>query len=449
MLNQIKFLTGLLLLISINIQAQQSDKKSYSFSLKQAIDFAFQNQTDIQNAVLDQKSAQSRANELLGIGLPQISASADITHFIDIPTTFVPAEFFGGEKGSYAPVQFGQPYSSTAGLSASQLLFDGSYLVGVKASRMYADLMRKQVIQTKTEKAALISKAYYNVQVNSERLQMLDANVKRLKKQLDEMQVMYDNGFIEKIDLDRISLAYNNIETEKANADRLIVLAQNLLKFQMGLNVNDELVLTDKLEDVKVVADNNLSQNIDISNRIEMDVLNTTKELLRADLRLKKSSYLPSLAAFGSYSVSASRNDFDIFENKPWFRTSIIGVKLNVPIFDGFQKAAKVNQARFALNKMENQIKTATQGFQLEAQTAKTTLTNALGSLANQEKNRTLAADVARITKIKYQQGVGSSLEVMDAETALKVAETNYYAAMVEAFIAKVDFEKATGTLIK
>ncbi|HMR46075.1 MAG TPA: TolC family protein [Bacteroidia bacterium] len=449
MLNQIKFLTGFLLLISINIQAQQSDKKSYSFSLKQALDFAFQNQTDIQNAVLDQKSAQSRANELLGIGLPQVSASADITHFIDIPTTFVPAEFFGGEKGSYAPVQFGQPYSSTAGLSASQLLFDGSYLVGVKASRMYADLMRKQVVQTKTEKAALISKAYYNVQVNSERLQMLDANVKRLKKQLDEMQVMYNNGFIEKIDLDRISLAYNNIETEKANADRLIVLAQNLLKFQIGLNVSDELILTDKLEDVKVVADNSLNQNIDISNRIEMDVLNTTKELLKADLRLKKSSYLPSLAAFGSYSVSASRNDFDIFENKPWFRTSIIGVKLNVPIFDGFQKAARVNQARFTLNKMENQIRTATQGFELEAQTAKTTLTNALGSLASQEKNRTLAADVARITKIKYQQGVGSSLEVMDAETALKVAETNYYAAMVDAFIAKVDFEKATGTLIK
>jgi len=209
------------------------------------------------------------------------------------------------------------------------------------------------------------------------------------------------------------------------------------------------LTLTDKLEDIKVVADNNLNQNIDISNRIEMDVLNTTKELLRADLRLKKSSYLPSLAAFGSYSVSASRNEFDIFENKPWFRTSIIGLKLNVPIFDGFQKAARVNQARFALNKMENQIQTATQGFQLEAQTAKTTLTNALGSLANQEKNRTLAADVARITKIKYQQGVGSSLEVMDAETALKVAETNYYAAMVDAFIAKVDFEKATGTLIK
>ena len=447
MLNQIKFLTGLLLLISINIQAQQSDKKSYSFSLKQAIDFAFQNQTDIQNAVLDQKSAQSRANELLGIGLPQISASADITHFIDIPTTFVPAEFFGGEKGSYAPVQFGQPYSSTAGLSASQLLFDGSYLVGVKASRMYADLMRKQVIQTKTEKAALISKAYYNVQVNSERLQMLDANVKRLKKQLDEMQVMYNNGFIEKIDLDRISLAYNNIETEKSNADRLIVLAQNLLKFQMGLNVNDELTLTDKLEDIKVVADNNLNQNIDISNRIEMDVLNTTKELLRADLRLKKSSYLPSLAAFGSYSVSASRNEFDIFENKPWFRTSIIGLKLNVPIFDGFQKAAKIRQQKLALRKIEIELVNFEQAIQLDIVSNRNALIDALSSLDNQDKNLTLANDIYRTSKLKYDQGVGSNLEVLDAETSLKEAQANYFNALYDATVAKINLDKALGNL--
>lgn len=448
MLKKFKLLP-VFVLITFQISAQQTNKNQYAFSLQQAVDFAIKNQVSVKNAELDKKIAKEKSDELLGIGLPQISGSADITKFIDIPTTFVPGEFFGGDPGSFYPVQFGQNYSSTAGLTASQLLFDGSYLVGLKASRMYVDLMHKQVNQTKTDLAATVSKAYFNVLILQEQTQILDANVKRLKKLRDDMKATYDNGFAEKIDYDRTVLAYNNIITEKEKLDRMVTLSVNLLKFQIGANVQDELTLTDKLEDIKSTTMINPADTIDVNNRIEMDVLQTTKRLLQIDLKLKRVAYLPSLAAFGSYSVNASRNDFDIFENKPWYRTSLVGLKLTVPVFDGFQKASRVKQARFAVDKIDNTIQSVSQGLQLEVQTARTSLINALASLDTQGENRKLAADVARITKKKFEEGVGSSLEVMDAETALKVAETNYYTALIEAYIAKVDYAKATGTLIK
>ena len=200
MLKKFKLLP-VFVLITFQISAQQTNKNQYAFSLQQAVDFAIKNQVSVKNAELDKKIAKEKSDELLGIGLPQISGSADITKFIDIPTTFVPGEFFGGDPGSFYPVQFGQNYSSTAGLTASQLLFDGSYLVGLKASRMYVDLMHKQVNQTKTDLAATVSKAYYNVLILQEQTQILDANVKRLKKLRDDMKATYDNGFAEKIDM--------------------------------------------------------------------------------------------------------------------------------------------------------------------------------------------------------------------------------------------------------
>ena len=307
----------------------------------------------------------------------------------------------------------------------------------------------KAVNQTKIETAVTVSKAYYNVLIANERIKLLTANVTRLQKLKDDTKAMFDNGFAEKLDFDRTTLAYNNIVTEKEKTERLLNLGLTLLKYQLGMNVNDDLTLTDELNEANMASEVSASDNIDVSKRVEMDILKSSKELLEMDLKLKRVAYLPSLAAFGSYSVNASRDVFDIFANRQWFRTSFVGIKLNVPIFDGFQKAARVNQAKLEVKKTENNIESLTQGLQLEAQQAKVALINSMASLETQKQNRTLAADIARITKLKYEQGVGSNLEVMDAETSLKEAETNYYSALFDTYIAKVDYAKATGTLTK
>lgn len=437
-----------ILFFATHAEAQQGG--SYSFTLQQAVDYGYANQATTKNSAIDTEIAQKRINELIGVGLPQISGSAEINKFIEIPTSFVPAEFFGGNPGEYFPVKFGQPYSSSIGLSASQLVFDGSYLVGLQASKTYAELSRKNLQQSRIETAAVISKAYYNVLVMNERVALLNANVERVGKLKSDTKAMYDNGFVEKIDNDRIELTYNNIVIEKQKAERFAATALNLLKFQMGMTLDSQLELADKLEtnvfDENIPAD----ENIDASKRIEYGILQTQKHLQELDLKRHRFEYLPSLVAFGSLSANASRNEFDFFDtDRRWFPTAIVGAKLSVPIFDGLQKAARISQAKLTLKKIDNGFNSLEQGIKLETQNSKNQLLSSAESLKLQRKNRELAQEVARVSKIKYDQGIGSNLEVVNAETLLKESETNYYGALYDALIAKIDYAKATGSLIK
>lgn len=436
----------LVFMFSKNINAQQSE--SFSFSLQQSIEYALQHQVTAKNAALDVEIAQKKINELIGVGLPNVTGSADINKFIEIPTSFVPAEFFGGKPGEYAPVKFGQPYSSSVGLSATQLVFDGSYLVGLQASRTYAELSRKNLEQSKIETSSNVSKAYYSVLVNRERHDLLVANVQRIKKLKDDTKAMYDNGFIEKIDNDRIALTYNNIVVEEQKVKRFLTISENLLKFQMGMDLNANLELTDKLATITTDETLPAEEKTDASRRIEYSILKTNKRLQELDLKRTRFEYLPSLVAFGSVSANASRNDFDIFDtDKRWYPTAVIGAKLSVPIFDGLQKSARIGQSKRTLQKIDNGFSALEQSISLEVQNSRTQLLNNIEMLKIQRENKDLATEVARVSKIKYDQGVGSNLEVINAETSLKEAETNYYGSLYDVLISKIDYAKATGSL--
>ena len=453
---RIIFKTSYALLIVIlsaainKISAQENSGASYSFSLQQAIVYAIQNQANILNAAIDQEIAQKKVNELTGAGLPQISGSVDAKKYIRIPTVVIPAIAFGGPPGVIQTAQFGLEYEASAGLSASQLIFDGSYLVGLQASKTYAELSRKNYQQTKIETALQVSKAYYNVLVNAERMELLNANVERVKKLRDDTKALYDNGFVEKIDFDRIELTYNNIVTEKEKTEKLLELGKQLLKFQMGMDMKAALTLTDDLKNTTFDESLPLDQQIDYTKRIEYSTLQTTKRLYELDLKKNRFAYLPTLVAYGGLSTYAYRFNFDFFDSKKgWYPTTVIGATLSVPIFDGFQKNARVQQSKLNLKKIENSFKSLEQGIALETQTARVNLQNSISSLETQKKNRELAEEVSRVSKIKYDQGVGSNLEIVNAETSLREAETNYYAALYDALIAKIDFQKATGNLVK
>jgi outer membrane protein len=220
------------------------------FTVQQAIEYALKNETNVKNAQIETQIAQAKINELIGVGLPQVKGSADINKFIEIPTSFVPGEFFGGEPGTYAPVQFGQNYSASAGLSASQLLFDGSYLVGLQASRTYADLSRKGLQQSKIDVAVNVSKAYYFVLVAEERFKQLESDIQRIAKLKSDTKALFDNGFVEKIDYDRVELNYNLLESARNQTKRVVENSYLLLKFQMGMDLKTPITLTEKIEDV-------------------------------------------------------------------------------------------------------------------------------------------------------------------------------------------------------
>lgn len=439
---------GLLAFIS-NSFAQTKDNNSYSFSLQQAIDYSLQNQNNIKNAMIDEQIAKAKVKEITGMGLPQINASFDLKDFVEIPTSLIPAEIFGGPPGSYAAVKFGTQYQATAGLDASQLIFSGDYFLGLKASKVFVELSQKATQRTKIETSATVSKAYYTVLVNQERIKLMDANVIRIKKAMDDTKALLDNGFVEKIDYDRLSVAYNNLLVEQEKVNRLLELGVYLLKYQMGMDINANLTLTDKLEDVKFdITEKVSAEKFDYTKRVEYSLFETQRDLAQLDLKRNKFSFLPQAFAYGSLSGAAQRNEFDIFDTKKsWYPTALVGAKITLPIFTGGQRYYKTQQAKLKLDQAENNMSFMQKSIDLEIASTTTLLKNTSQTLSIQKKNIETAQEVYRVTKLKQEQGVGSTLEMVTAETALKEAQTNYFNALFDALVAKIDFDKATGIL--
>jgi len=448
-MKKIIFLVILFFNIIFFAGAQSTDTTSTtSFSLPQAIDYAFSHQSSYLTAVLDEQISHAKVQEIIGIGLPQISGKIDVKNYPEIPTSFIPAEFFGGSAGEFVPVKFGTPYQAEAGFSASQLLFDPTYLVGIKASKSLRELATKNTQRTKIETVVSVSKAYFNVLVNRERMQLIDAQVIRIKKLRDDTQAMFDNGFVEKVDLDRLTLNYNNIITEKEKIGRVVALGEYFLKYQMGMDIFSNITLTDSLNEERIRNYVVTAEKPDVTQRIEYSLMQTNRDLETLNLKRYKGQYFPSLFAYGVLSVAAQRSEFDFYDtDQRWFPIGIIGGTLQWNLFDGLQREKKIKQANLSVKKAELSLQNIGIALALEAENGRTNLQNALTTLNAQKENMELATDVVRISKLKYDQGVGSNLEILNAETSMKEALANYYNALFDALVAKVDLDKALGII--
>jgi outer membrane protein len=444
-MNKTKLLLLAAFFNSVSLLAQDS---SYTFTLQQAIEYAYQHQKNVQNAQIDEQIANAKVKETTGIGLPQIGASFDVKDYLVLNYLF-PGQFGGGEPGTFIGFPIDAPsYAASAGVQATQLIFDGSYLVGLKASKTYRELAQKNVTRTKIETAVAVSKAYYGVLVNRERLKLLDANLVRVQKLRDDTKALYDNGFVEKIDYDRVVLTYNNLSTEKENIVRLRHLSEYMLKFQIGLPVTNEIALADSLSDAQIKNIALSSEKPDVTKRIEYSLLQSQRNFQQLDVKRFKSMYLPSLVLVGNIYTIEQRPELNIFDtHERWYPTAFIGATLSLPIFDGFQRERKIDQAKLSLRKVDNELADVTNALSLEAETNKTLLQNALSSFNTQQANLELANEVVRVTKLKYDEGVGSNLEVITAETSLREAQTNYYNALYDALVAKVDLDKSLGNI--
>lgn len=434
----------------VTLKAQQVDTASYSFSLQQSVDFALQHNTSVQNVLLDQVSADNKVKEVIGAGLPQISGSAEVQDFVKIPTSLIPGEFFGGQPGTYIPVQFGTKYNATVGLTATQLLFNGSYFVGIKAAKLYQELAQKNVDRTKIEASTDVTKAYYTVLVNNERKKLLDANLELVKNLMENTKALHKNGFAEQLDVDRITVTYNNLTTEASNINRLLDLSLVLLKYQMGMDQSANLTLTDKIENIAFTPTTFDNSKFDYRKRIEFQLYETQLRGQQLFLRSERFGYMPTLVLFGSASAQAQRTKFDFFDtNKDWYPIVVVGLRLSVPIFDGLQRHYRVEQYKVGILQAENNLIWMQRTIDMQRAVAQVTLQNSSASLQSQKDNMALAQSVFESATKKYNAGVGSNLEVLNAQTALKEAQTNYFTALYDAVIAKVEYDKATGAFTK
>jgi outer membrane protein len=445
---KLKLTGSLLWLLGIGSIAAYAQPKQYNLSLQEALNYAYQNQVDVKNAQIDVEISRNKVKETVAIGLPQVNGTASLQRFLDIPTQLVPAQFFNPNAGpnDFAPVKFGTNYNLSYGVEASQLLFDGNYLLGLQAASVYKELTVKALERTKIETSVSVSKAYYSVLVYRKRLELLNANVDRLKKTLDDTRAYYKNGFAEKIDEDRLSVLYNNLTTELANVTRMVDLSLSLLKFQIGMPVDAELNLTDNMESLQLQEAALQVEAVNLDNRVEYGLIKTQLRLNELDYKRNVVTRAPSLLAFASFSRNAQNNEFSKL-NSTVYPTSVVGLQLNVPLIGSGKKWYQTKQAKLAVEKSKNDLAGLENAIRLESSSKQIAYNNSVASLENQKKNMELAREVVRVTKAKYDQGVGSSLEVTTAETSLKEAETNYIGSLYDAVIAKIELDKAYGRI--
>lgn len=433
-----------LLLVSNFLFSQQN------YTLREAVDYAIKNHVTIKNAQIDILNAEARVREIKGIGLPQVNGNFNYSNNLIIQKVFIPAKTFDptAPEGAVIAAEFGVANSGNAGINLSQILFDGSYLLGLKAADVYKELPKKVLLQTKQQAAENVTKAYYGILVNEERMKILALNIGRLDSLLRDTRALNGQGFVEKIDVQRLEVQSNNLEIEAKNVERLQELSYYALKFQMGKKINEPLILTDKLADINM---NELVPEAEpafkYTNRIEYSILQTQDRLAELDLKNQKVGYLPRVTFNGGYSYSAGRPQFFDLVTKPWFNAANVGLSVQVPIFDGFQRKYKIAQSQNNWQKVKNNYELLQNSIDLQVKQGQISLKNAYETLVAQKANMELAKEIVRVTKIKYKQGVGSNLEVINAESASKEAQTNYFTTLYNTLIAKVDLDKAMGKL--
>ncbi len=433
-----------LLTFAVAISAMVSAQNA--FTAQEAVDYALKNTVQVKNALLGVGIQNQTNREVTSAALPQISGSLNYTNYLDIPTSLLPGEFFG-QPGTYIPVQFGVKHNLNYGVDIQQLLFDGQVFVGLQARKTTMEFAEKNAEVTKEQIKANVLKIYYQILAGRQQVQTINANIERIEKLDSDSKEMYKNGFIEKLDIDKTEVTLTNLRTEKLKAENKLIVALQGLKLLMGMPAKNELILKDSLPEETFKQDV-LDEVYSYDDRKEFQQIQLQEKLNEFNVRRYKLTYIPTVSINGNFSRNAQRQSFSFFKgNEQWFNTTFVGLKIAVPIFDGFAKDARIKKARFELQQTQNLRENLQLQIDKEVEEARINLRTAVASMDYQKKNMELAEKVYNQTKLKFEQGLGSNLEITTAQSELTTAQNNYYGGLYDAIIARIDYLRATGKL--
>ena len=416
-------------------------------SVNDAQQLGLTNNTEVKNARLDVKLAKKKVMETVAIGLPKINGEVNMQQFLEIPTTVVPANMFAPSASAdeFTELQFGTEYNSTSTLSASQLVFDGSYIVGLKASSIYKSLSIQSLELTEQQIQDSIAAAYYNVLVAEERKAFLKLIADIHQDILNEVSTMYELGLVEDLDVDRMALTLSNMKIQSENMDRMTDVAYLYLKLILGLPLDEEIILTDSLNNL--LSDNQIIQlkEPSIENRKEYQLAQTQTQLMKLDLRRFQSQLLPSITAFASYSKNAYRNEFDFFDEGKWYPSNVIGIKANMTLFDGLARVSRIQQAQINYEKARNNQSQTSESLQLAYEMALSNYITAFNSQEQTANNLELSKKIYHKTLLKYKEGLVSSSELSQAGADYSQAQANNAQSIYNLLIAKTNYNRSVG----
>lgn len=443
-------------------------QNKHQLSIKEAVELAYKNVVELKNLMLDYKIQEAKNRQIVAQALPQIGATAGMQYYFKLPIILFPdasqtaiysvLKKEGVKDGSgnaitnvpvptLQQVSFQQPWNASVGAQLTQLLFQPDVFVGLEARKTSLAYAQQNIDLAKEKIKDSAYKRYYAILIAEKQLLFIADGVKRLEKLFHDNEILYKNGFVEKLDIDKTQVQLTNLQTSETSLRNAINLAYAALKYTIGVPQGDVVQLKDSLsiENLKLHI---LVDTFNYQDRKEIALLTTAKQLQRLDVKRNKMSYIPTLSAVAAYSISGQAQNFILSDkNAIWPQASYVGLNLNISLFDGLARRSKIQESKWGIEKIENTLKNIQQAIDLEQTISKESFKNAILKLDAQQRNIKLAEEVYNTTKKKYEQGIGSSFEVLQGENDLQQSQSNYFTALYEAIVAKINYQQSIGKL--
>lgn len=429
-----------------------AQEKEMPISLNSAIAYAIENNYDNKIAEKNIEAAKKQKWETTTIGLPQIDGKVDYQNWLKQQITLLPAEIAGGDPGTFVPVRFGTQQTMNASVTLTQLIFDGSYIVGLQSAKTYLKISEQAREKTALATREAVINAYGNVLITEESIKILQSNRDILQKNLFETQKIYENGLTELEDVEQLQITLGTVENNLNNAIRMKEIAYQMLNIALGNTIERQLILTDSLDSL-VLANTDLSlltKVFDVENHIDYRIAENDKESKRLLMKLEQSMALPSLSAFVNYGANANADNFNFFnDDQKWYDYSLLGFSLNIPIFSSLGRTAKTARARIELENAEIKQQEIEQRLLLGAEAAKSEYQLSIENYDTSKKNLGLAERIEKKQQIKFFEGISSSFDLLQAQNQLYSQQNNYMQSMLDVVAKKAKLENALNIPIK
>lgn len=443
-----QIVTFCLVLCTCITQAQEL-AKSYTFTLEEAIQFALDSSYTAINAKRDITKAMKRKWETTADGLPQINADIAYQNNIKQPVNLLPAELAGGQPGTFIPVVFGTKQNMNATATASQIIFDGSYIVAVRAAKTYLKYTNTNARKTALEIRQDVIDSYGNVLLAKESVEILKSNLATLEKNYRETKAIYENGLQEEEAVEQLEITYSQVNNQLNNAKRLVDVTKDVLNLTLGIPLEHQVNLAEDLNDLteENISLGLMNENLNLENTIEYQLAQNLIEQRTHEYNLEKAKALPRLTTFLNYGTAAFSQEFSFLDSdQNWFQSSMWGVNLSIPIFSSLKRSAKSAQARIALEQAETQFTQAQEQIRLAVEKARNDYQFAIENYQTAKRNLNLAERIEKKNQIKFQEGLASSFELRQAQTQLYTTQQEFLESMVNVLNAKAALETLLNT---
>lgn len=432
----------LITFLALKVKAQEA----HYFTMDEAVQYALEHNYTVRNAELDIDIAEKQKWEATSYGLPKIDGTIDYQNWLKQAVTFIPAEIVGGTPGEFEEVVFGAKQNIDATITLNQILFDGSYIVGLQSAKTFLKISNLAKEKTDQSIREAVINAYGNVLVSQETIEILKKNKEVLEKNLRETKALFENGFAEEQDFEQQQITLANINNELNKSTRLEFISKQLFNLTLGIPIEDPVVLTENLETLALRSTDLdiLSETFDLENHIDFKIADNEVAYNELLVNFEKTKGMPSLNAFVNYSKFAQNNNFVFFDNDgSWFDSSLFGISLKIPIFSSLERSSRTQQAKINLMQSEIDRNEKSEKLKLQVTTAKNKYQFALDQYQTQSQNLVLAERIAEKEQTKFFEGLSTSINLTNVQNQLFNSQQNYIQSILEIIQSKVELENA------